>query len=47
MPGVRTADLATARSLYALLTGRISSAGGTYVLDEDTKQYGLEPGVPA
>jgi hypothetical protein len=43
IPGVRTADLPTALSLYALLTGRISTAGGTYFLDEDTKQYRLGP----
>ncbi len=43
IPGVRTADLPTARSLYALMTGRISTAGGTYQLDESTKQYRLGP----
>ncbi len=43
IPGVRTADLPTALQLYALLTGRISTAGGQYFLDENTKQYGLNP----
>jgi hypothetical protein len=43
IPGVRNADIGTALSLYALLTGRISSAGGTYFLDEETKEYGLNP----
>jgi hypothetical protein len=43
IPGVRTADLATAQALYALLTGRVSSASGTYALDENTRQYGLNP----
>jgi len=43
IPGVRTQDLATIRSLYALLTGRISSVSGTNALDENTKAYGLNP----
>jgi hypothetical protein len=43
IPGVRSTDLATAQQLYALLTGRVSSAGGTYFVDENTKQYGLNP----
>lgn len=43
MPGVRSTDLGTANSLYALITGRISSAGGTYYLDESTKEYRLGP----
>lgn len=43
IPAVRSADLATALSLYALLTGRISNAAGTYFLDEQTKQYRLGP----
>jgi Carboxypeptidase regulatory-like domain len=43
MPGIRDADRNNARALYALLTGRVSTAGGTYFLDENTKQYGLYP----
>ena len=43
IPGVRAADLPTALQLYALLTGRISTAGGTYFLDENTQQYRLGP----
>ena len=43
IPGVRAADLPTALSLYSLMTGRISTAGGTYQLDENTKQYRLGP----
>ena len=43
IPGVRTADLANALSLYAFLTGRISSVGGNFGIDEDTKQYRLGP----
>ncbi|HEX6973003.1 MAG TPA: carboxypeptidase-like regulatory domain-containing protein, partial [Vicinamibacterales bacterium] len=43
IPGVRANDLGTALSLYALLTGRVSTAGGTYFLDEASKQYGLNP----
>jgi outer membrane receptor protein involved in Fe transport len=40
---VRNEDLATIRSLYAFLTGRISSASGQNALDENTKEYGLNP----
>ena len=43
IPGVRAADLPTALSLYSLMAGRISTAGGTYQLDENTKQYRLGP----
>jgi hypothetical protein len=43
IPGLRTTDLATAQSLYALLVGRVSTAGGTYFLDEETKDYRLGP----
>ncbi|HSC30024.1 MAG TPA: TonB-dependent receptor [Vicinamibacterales bacterium] len=43
IPGVRTADLATANSLYAFLTGRISGVNGTYGIDEDTKVYRQGP----
>ena len=43
IPGLRANDLGTAQSLYALLVGRVSGAGGTYFLDEDTKEYRLGP----
>jgi hypothetical protein len=43
MPGIRNEDLTTVRSLYAFLTGRISAASGQNALDENTKQYGLNP----
>ena len=43
IPGLRTNDIGTAQSLYALLVGRVSTAGGTYFLDEGTKTYGLNP----
>jgi len=43
IPNVRNEDLATVRSLYAFLTGRISSASGQNALDENTKEYGLNP----
>ncbi len=43
IPGVRPEDLATVGSLYALLTGRISSVTGLNALDENTKKYGLNP----
>jgi hypothetical protein len=41
--GLRTADLTTAQSLYAFLTGRVSTAGGSYFLDEETKEYRQGP----
>ena len=43
IPGLRQNDQASAQSLYALLTGRISTAGGAYFIDENTKEYGLNP----
>jgi hypothetical protein len=43
IPGLRQNDQASAQALYALLTGRVSTAGGTYFIDENTKQYGLNP----
>jgi hypothetical protein len=39
IPGLRNADLGTARSLYALLVGRISNASGSMNLNPDTGQY--------
>ena len=43
IPGLGTNDIGTAQSLYALLVGRVSTSGGTYFLDENTKTYGLNP----
>jgi hypothetical protein len=43
IPGVRTADLANAQALYALLTGRISNASETYNIMDGTTVYGLNP----
>ena len=43
IPGLRTNDIGTAQNLYAMLVGRVSTAGGTYFLDENTKEYGLYP----
>jgi outer membrane receptor protein involved in Fe transport len=39
IPGLRNADLATARSLYAMLVGRISNASGSMNVNPDTGQY--------
>ena len=38
-PGASTADLANARALYALLTGRVTQIGGNLRLDDQTGQY--------
>ena len=43
IPGLCTNDIAFAQALYATLVGRVSTAGGTYFLDENTKAYGLNP----
>jgi hypothetical protein len=43
IPGVRSTDLPTALSLYALLTGRISSISGTNNVDEITHEYNAGP----
>jgi Carboxypeptidase regulatory-like domain len=43
IPGVRATDLTTTLQLYSLLTGRISGVTGNYALDENTKQFGLNP----
>jgi Carboxypeptidase regulatory-like domain len=39
LPGIGTQDLTNARSLYALLTGRISTINGTRNVSELTNQY--------
>src|SRR5205807_1094343 len=39
-PNSTNADLTNAASLYAMLTGRVSSTTQTAVLDEKTHQYG-------
>ncbi len=38
-PGASTDELAEARSLFGVLTGRVTSLGGNIVLDEHTNQY--------
>ncbi|HZS56985.1 MAG TPA: carboxypeptidase-like regulatory domain-containing protein [Bryobacteraceae bacterium] len=38
-PSIRSADVANAEQLYAILTGRISSISSGYGIDENTKQY--------
>ena len=43
IPGVRTTDIGNALSLYALLTGRISSIAGTNNVDEESHQYVAGP----
>jgi hypothetical protein len=43
MPGIRTADLPNALSLYAMLTGRISGITGTNNIDESSHQYVAGP----
>src|SRR5262245_40616741 len=40
---INTADLANARALYALLTGRISNISGSRNVSEVTKQYSNDP----
>lgn len=45
LPGIRSVDLSNALALYAFLTGRVSSISGTFNIDEDTKQYGVNPVV--
>lgn len=39
IPGLRNADLATARSLYAMVVGRISSASGSMNVNPETGEY--------
>jgi Carboxypeptidase regulatory-like domain len=43
IPFLNTSDQGSAQALYALLTGRVSTSSGSYFLDEDTKEYGLNP----
>src|SRR5436190_7389101 len=38
-PGASTADLANARALYGMLTGRVTQIGADYRLDEGSGQY--------
>jgi hypothetical protein len=39
MPGIQNSDLANARALYALMTGRVSQVGTGKILDPATLQY--------
>jgi hypothetical protein len=43
VPGLRTADLTDLLNLYSILTGRINTVSGNYFLNEETRQYGLNP----
>jgi hypothetical protein len=43
LPGVRSTDLTTVLSLYAFLTGRVSSISGVNNIDEYNKTYGSNP----
>jgi hypothetical protein len=43
IPGLRPADQADVLALYALLTSRLSGVTGLRNVDENTKQYGLNP----
>ena len=45
MPGLRDADRTNALALYAMLVGRVSTAGGQWNLNTDTKQYELIPAL--
>jgi hypothetical protein len=45
IPGISSSDLSSAGSMYAALTGRISSISQQKVLNEDTHQYGNDPAV--
>jgi len=38
-PGASSSQLSTAQSIYAVLTGRVTSIGGTGILNEVTNQY--------
>jgi hypothetical protein len=42
-PGASTSQLAEAKTLYALLTGRVTNINRSVVLDEKTHQYGNVP----
>lgn len=44
LPGATTSQLADARALYAMLTGRVSTVGDNFFgkLDEKTKKYSLD-----
>ncbi|SPE28255.1 conserved hypothetical protein [Candidatus Sulfopaludibacter sp. SbA3] len=45
IPGISSGDLSSAGSLYAALTGRISSISQQKVLNESSHQYGTDPAV--
>lgn len=42
-PGANTTQLADARNMYAMLTGRVTSITRSVVLDGNTRQYGYIP----
>jgi hypothetical protein len=43
IPGLRSADVLRAQTLYGFLVGRIASITGTHNVDEDSHQYGANP----
>lgn len=45
LPGITSGDLSSAGSMYAALTGRISSVSSQKVLDEISHQYGNNPAI--
>lgn len=44
LPGISSGNLGSARSLFGMLTGRVTSLAGTVSVNEDTRQY--VPGDP-
>ncbi len=44
-PGITSSDLSTAGSMYAMLTGRVSSISSQVVQDENSHQYGHNPAI--
>lgn len=45
LPGITSSDLSSAGSLYAMLTGRVSSISSQVVEDEKTHQYAHNPAI--
>ncbi len=45
LPGITSADLSSAGSMYAALTGRVSSISSQVVEDENSHQYGHNPAI--
>ncbi|HXS98091.1 MAG TPA: carboxypeptidase regulatory-like domain-containing protein [Candidatus Limnocylindrales bacterium] len=45
LPGITSSDLSSAGSMYAMLTGRVSSIGSQVVQDETTHKYAHNPAI--